>query len=227
MHALLLAAVLTGTGPGTEPAALAPQTAAQLAPSLQTGSLILSKGDCLAVKVFTASPYTHVAVVVIEDGTPLVYDSMNGTGVRRLPLKQYLATQTPGIIHVFHPRRRLTREQKEQLRAHLESRLGTPYAIRHHLTGERSDGLHCAEYATDALMAARLIHANEPPKVSPASLVEGITTHRIYDDGRTIELAAEPAPTPKGSNWCHQLWIDTKVCTASCCSQLSAWFLCR
>ncbi|QDU37195.1 hypothetical protein Mal4_15040 [Maioricimonas rarisocia] len=225
MHALLLAAVLTGTG--ADPAPLPPQTAAEIAPTLQTGSLIFSKGDCLAVKVFTASPYTHVAVVVVEEGTPHVYDSMNGTGVRRLPLKEYLATQAPTVIHVYHPRKRLTREQEEQLRAHLQSRIGTPYAIRHHLSGKRADGLHCAEYATDALMSAGLIHAHRPPKVSPASLAEGVTIHHIYDDGRTIELEVESVPPPKGSNWCHQLWIDTKVCTSNCCSKLSSWFLCR
>lgn len=203
------------------------ETAAELAPQLQTGSLLFNQGDCLAIRVFTASPYTHVAIVVIEDGEPIVYDSQNGIGVRRQTLHEYLVSQSPDALHVFHPRRPLTAEQGRVLAAYLESQLGRPYSVKHHLTGRRAEGVHCSEYVTDALMSIELLHADRPPKVSPASLVTGITEGQIYNSGRTIDLAPPDAPEPEGMNRCERLWFDTKVCFGSCCDKLSGWFLCR
>ena len=94
-------------------------------------------------------------------------------------------------------------------------------------SGDRSDaGVHCAEYATDALMALQLIHAERPSKVSPSSLADGIVLHQVYTSGETIDLEF-PAEKVAGANWCEQLWIDTKLCCTRCCRQLTAWFLCR
>src|SRR5690606_25692047 len=69
--------------------------AASITPELQTGTLLFSEGDCLAIRVYTASPYTHVALVCVEEGEPFVYDSMNGVGVRRLSLAEYFVRESP------------------------------------------------------------------------------------------------------------------------------------
>jgi hypothetical protein len=234
MYALLLAVALAG-GSGRDaeapPAAdviIAPDFAAErIAAQLQTGSLLFSEGDCLAIKVYAGGPYTHVALAVIENNTPIIYDSMNGCGVRKQPLAEYLVTQAPDSVTLFQPREPLTVDQAAQLRCALESRLGTHYAVWHHLSGERSqDGVHCSEYATDALMAIGLVHAERPPKVSPSSLADGIALHDVYTQGETISLLV-PIPEEVGDNWCEQLWIDTRLCCSNCCRQMSAWFLCR
>jgi hypothetical protein len=201
--------------------------AASLTSQLQTGTLLFSEGDCLAVRVYTASRYTHVAVVCIENGGPFVYDSMNGVGVRRLRLAEYFASQSPHEIHVLHPCRPLTAEQGSQLQAYLSSQLGRPYSIHHHLSGKRADGLHCSEYATDALMSVGLITAQRPPKVSPASLSTGITHSGISAAGGTVTLDPPAAPQEPAANRCHQWWLDTKQCTIICCNKLSGWLLCR
>jgi hypothetical protein len=179
------------------------------------------------VKVFTASSYTHVATVVLCDGEPIVYDSMNGVGVRKLPLQDYLASQAPDRVHLFHPHRPLTESEQKAFQAYLDSRLGTPYAVLHHMTGQRCEGVHCAEYVTDALQEIRWLKATSPPKVSPASLAQGIEQGNVYHAGPTIELAPNLQPVPSGETRCEQLWIDTKLCTQRCCRQLSRWFLCR
>jgi hypothetical protein len=196
-------------------------------PRLQTGTLLFSRGDCLAVRVYTASPYTHVAAVVVTVNGPMVYESANGAGVRKLPLKDYLTVQVPDCVQVVQPRRPLTPEQGRAFEAALESRLGTPYAVHHHLTGQRCEGLHCSEYVTDALMSIELIRAERPPKVSPASLLTGITTGKVYESGELFELVPPPAPRPTGTNRCHRLWLETSRCLATCCDQLRGWFLCR
>ncbi len=217
------------TPPTLTPAAIVAlrQTTDDLRPQLQTGSLLFNAGDCLAIRVYTASPYTHVAIVVLEEGQPFVYDSMNGAGVRKLTLADYLMTQCPDELHVYHPSRSLTQEQGRGLVTYLDSQLGRAYAVHHHATGRRAAGVHCAEYVTDALMSIGLLHAERPSKVSPASLRTGITSVGIYASTKTFTLALPVEPAPNGANRCHQLWIDTKQCVDQCCDKMTGWFLCR
>ena len=203
------------------------RAATALEEQVQTGTLLFNRGDCLAIKVYTKSPYTHVAAVVVEQGRPYVYDSMNHVGVRRLPLNQYLASQRPDVIHVFQPVKPFSRRRAKSFRQALDSQIGRPYAIKHHLTGKRSKGLHCSEYVTDALQSARLIKAKRPPKVSPASLVAGITNSDLYRPSQMIRVKEPEPPIERGENWCEQAWIDTKLCTSRCCKQLRRWFLCH
>ncbi len=203
------------------------QSAAELAPQLQTGSLLFNEGDCLAIRVYTASPYTHVAIVLIEDGQPFVYDSMNGSGVRKQSLAVYLISQSPDELHVYHPSQALTEEQGRGLAKYLDGQLGKGYAVHHHVTGRRADGIHCSEYVTDALMSIGLLHAERPSKVSPASLQTGITTTGIYESSGTVNLSTPSIAPPKGAHRCHQMWIDTKRCIGHCCDKMSGWFLCR
>lgn len=224
MHALLAVVLVTAsieTYPSHDKAAAA------LAPRMQAGTLLFSDGDCLAVKVFTGSPYTHVAGVVVEDGAAWVYDSQNGVGVRKLPLTDYLAVTRPDELHVLQPTDAFNDERSAQFRKHLEAQLGRPYAVKHHLTGDRCDGLHCAEYMTDSLIAADLIEAERPPRVSPASLRSGLLKHQLYVEAETVRvLAPEPERAP-GRNWCHELWLDAKDCCASCWGGFRRCVLCR
>jgi hypothetical protein len=225
----LVMALLAGCG-GSEPATVYPSIAAaaeELADELTTGTLLFSEGDCLAVRVYTSSPFTHVSLVVRTDAGVQVYDSTSGIGVRKLPLAEYLAAQAPQVMHVHRPLHAVTADQSATLIAYLDSQLGRPYAIDHHLSGERCEGLHCAEYATDALMSIGVMQAERPAKVSPASLREGITRFAVYDAGHTVELPANMEPPVVADNACHQMWLDTCACCSSCCDQLSAWFLCE
>jgi hypothetical protein len=203
------------------------QAHAQLAEQVQTGSLIVSRGDCLAVKVYSASRFTHVATVVVHDGCVFCYDATGGAGVRKQTLAEYLDGQHEASLHPFHPSKPLTEKQVAKLESHLESQLGRPYAIKHHLTGGRAEGLHCSEYATDALIAAGLLRANDPARVSPASLVEGVLKANLYEESDTLQLAPELPPRPESESWCYQLWFDTRQCTYRCYCKLWAWFCCK
>ncbi|MGC1274366.1 MAG: hypothetical protein WBC44_11720 [Planctomycetaceae bacterium] len=225
MHPLLLVAALAATptstfsSPGCAAAALSGQVA--------TGSLLVSEGDCLAVKVFTGSPYTHVAGVVVEEGRAFVYDSQNGVGVRKQTLENYLASIRPDELRLLNPTEAFDEDQAQEFRGHLEGELGRPYAVRHHLTGERCDGVHCAEYVTDALMAADLVKAKQPPRVSPASLRAGLLRHHLYDESQSITIAESELERAAGDNWCEEIWLDTKDCCASCWSGFRRCVLCR
>jgi hypothetical protein len=227
MNSAILA-LLIATSPAELPEETRQKAICEIVESSQTGSLLFSQGDCLAVKAYTNSPYTHVATIIYDDhGTPIVYDSMNGPGVRKMTLKDYIAEQAPDEVQLFHPKRPFTKKEGACYRDHLESQLGRPYAVQHHITGKRAKGIHCSEYVTDALVEIDWLKVNRASRVSPASLVEGITTHAIYSTGRTIELPViiEPIPEPVGR--CARLWLETKTCTVACCEKMSGWIFCR
>ena len=178
------------------------QAATEVGRDLLTGSLLVSSGDCLAIKTFTGSPYTHVGMVVLRRGQPFVYDSTGGYGVRCQTLENYLRWLGPHPVAVYQPLDGRVAKQSDQLEQYLDAQLGRPYAVTHHLTGERCDGVHCAEYLTDALMEIRLISAKQPPRVSPGSLVSGLTKHGLYAAGPGWVIQEPPAP-PRES-WCSR-----------------------
>lgn len=225
MHSLLLLILTCGEPAGVTPCPA--ETVACVAAGLKTGDLIFSRGDCLAVRVFSGSPYTHVAGIVVRNGQATVYDSMNGVGVRKTPLSDYLGLQTPSQIQVVRLVRPLTVRESTAFEAYLDSQLGRPYAIRHHLTGDRGDGVHCAEYMTDALMAARRIHADRPARVSPGSLREGLTEGGVCVAGVEVDLPEQVVPEPAGTTWCQRTWNGTVSCCRSCGAQVRRWVLCR
>lgn len=223
-----LIALIIATAPAEVPENPQAEAIAQIEESAETGALLFSKGDCLAVRAYTNSPYTHVATIVCsEDGSLVVYDSMNGPGVRKMSLADYLSDQCPDEVQVFKPRRSFNENETSEFQSHLESQLGRPYSVKHHLTGKRCDGLHCAEYVTDALVEIDWLKVKNPPRVSPASLVKGITLHEVYVEGPRIEVPADLEPIPEPEGRCARLWLETKICVNKCGQQFSRWFLCR
>lgn len=194
---------------------------------VQTGTMLFSRGDCLAVKVFTGSSVTHVAIVCHEPEGFYVYDAVPATGVRRQTLDEYLKTIAPDEVRVAHPARSMTEAESKQLQEYLNSQIGKPYAVLHHSTGQRCEGVHCAEYLTDSLISIGWLTAKSPPRVSPGSLLEGVTQSKIYELGPTWSVAREEPPPQIGRNCCEQMWIDTKECCQGCCNKLSRIFLCR
>ena len=231
MNVLLLLA-LSGASPSASAikdvqVASIQEAASELSPKLQTGTLLVSQGDCLAVRIYTQSRFTHVAAVVLRNGRPFVYDAGNGVGVRCQTLENYLRTQSPDELHVFQPNRPLKADRKKQFEGWLDGQLGRPYAVSHHLSGERGDGVHCAEYISEALGKCGVISVKNPVRVSPASLVKGITTHNVYAQSETFHVVAPvPEPVPP-STWYGHAWQSTKVCTATCMSKFRRCVLCQ
>ncbi len=229
MWSVVVAITMSCCGPSADANTPAPAEAviAAIRQDLQTGSLIFSQGDCLAVKIFSQSSYTHVGGIVIKDGEPIVYDSMNGVGVRKTPLSEYLRQQTPSTVHLFHPRTPFSMEKAGAFEQHLECQIGRSYAVKHHLTGERCEGLHCSEYMTDALIAAETISAKQPSKVSPGSLLEGILTTNLYCEGNRTELKITESPLPENCPWYQRAWNRTASYCSGGATQVRRWVLCR
>ena len=197
-----------------------------LQPQVQTGTLLVSKGDCLAVQAYTKSPFTHVGAVVMRDGQPFVYDACKSTGVRCSTLANYLKAQIDHEVHVLQPRTEFSEDGAGEFARRLDSQLGRPYSVRHHLTGESVNGVHCAEYVTDALASCHVLRVQNAANVSPASLVLGVTRAKVYSPLQTIRIDRQVTPEPRAASWYGRLWQDTKSCTTNCYRQTRAWFVC-
>ena len=166
----------------------------ELTPTLQTGTLLFSRGKSLTVKVISGSSYTHVAAVVVDQAGVNVYDAMRKVGVRCLSLRNHLISQEGDQIEVCQPRHRLSDEQAIVFRATLTRQIGRPYAVFHHITGYRCDGVHCSEYVTDALSEAQIVTAERPPRVTPASLRDSVLGYELYSAETTVRYSAPIEP---------------------------------
>ena len=223
----ILVAAFVIAGPNFRPIEVpADQAGTALASTVQTGSLLVSEGDCVAVKVFTGSPYTHVAAVVIRNGDPFVYESANGVGVRCRTLASFLAAQENTEVHIFHPHERFSPSRATQFEKALDSRLGQPYAVMHHMTGERGEGVHCSEYVTDALVECNILRAKQPARVSPASLLQGLLQAELYHETTVVKLAPVCRTVSQDAGWCTRIWLDTKNCTHRCYLKMRGWSCC-
>lgn len=227
MTSMLIAAVVFSAATAEIELVTPADATARLEREVATGSLIVSRGDCLAIKVYSASLYTHVGAVVVREGEIYVYDAMNGCGVRKQLLCDYVAGLNDAAIHPFHLCAPMSEVQARRFERHLEAQLGRPYAIKHHLTGTRSAGLHCSEYVTDALIAADLLRADRPSRVSPASLVTGVLTAEVHRQADTMQLLPETPATPEFDSWIDRCWFETCQCTGTCYRKLWAWFCCK
>jgi hypothetical protein len=196
-------------------------------PELPTGSLIFSQGDCLAVQIFTQSLFTHVGVVVRDGSQTMVYDAMHGHGVRKTPVEQYLNTLIPCDVHLALPVQPLTADEEARLRGHLERELGRPYSIRQHLTGAPCAGVHCSEYATEALIAAGRLTAVQPARVSPGSLREGLLAKGAFTDDGPYPFGPPLLPISAQETRCERWYRETAECCDNFCSFWNRSVLCR
>ncbi len=227
MKFLLVTLALLGD-PAAAPSPLPAATVQEIAATVQTGSILASQGDCLAVRVYSLSSYTHVAGVVMQNGQPFVYDTVPGTGVRRLPLGDYLISQQPTQLQLLHPTKPFSEKQAAEFEKHLNGQLGRPYDVKHFATGRRCRGLHCSEYMTDGLIASQHLVAENPARVSPSELITSLTEHHIYTTGATHVLPEPPAPpVPESKTWYGRAWQGTKECSYDCWTQTKRWFCCK
>jgi hypothetical protein len=80
---------------------------------------------------------------------------------------------------------------------------------------------------TEALYKCGLIKVKNPAKVSPASLVKGITINNVYLQTKTVHIIAPIREPTLSSTWYEQAWRCTKTCTATCMSKFRRCVLCQ
>ena len=206
----------------------APQATSALGESLTPGTVIFSKGACLYVTAYTGSDITHVGIVADdENGQPVVFDSMKGSGVRSSSVAAYLEEMKDAELLIYRPVEPLAKPDRDRLRLALSDDLGRPYDVAHYLTGRPSEGLHCSEYVTETLSEVGYLRSGRPSDVAPGQLADGISMMRRWGDVERIQLI-EPDPVkPTGLSCCESFWWDTKECVSETGDWFSGVFFCR
>jgi hypothetical protein len=195
--------------------------------NLQTGDLVFTRGNhyvLMGLINFTEvatkasdSQFSHVGVVVVEDGAPVVYDASD-LGVRKRPFDRYVTQygfQQVSIRRLIPSHYHLLPTVVEYLRAHEAANTSFDH---HFATGDQE--VYCTELVVEAfgrggvevcertkLSSLPGIDSISPTTISLATMVTGLTTDsEIYCIGNPdYGLIATPLyrellpPTPISS----------------------------
>ncbi len=197
------------------------------APAVQDGSLLFLENSNLFVELYTGDGITHVAVVLHEDGVAYVYEATPGE-VRRVTLDEYYAALSrinqrranDRKIRVWlaQPAEPYSARQLAALRTWLDSQLGRRYSVKSYVRGH-SDGIHCAEYAAQALCRAARLDLTRCQDESPGSLFEKVKP--LSRPLAVIQLE-EPAEPPSWRQQSTAQWnVFANWCSWSCWESLT------
>ncbi|MGE8657183.1 MAG: YiiX family permuted papain-like enzyme [Achromobacter sp.] len=119
--------------------------AAGAEPRVQTGDLVFQQSrsaQSLAIQQATHSPYSHMGMIVLRQGTPYVLEA--AATVSYTPLAQWAAQGEDGkyVVKRLRDASRLTPETREQLASTGARYLGKPYDAAFGWSDER---IYCSE----------------------------------------------------------------------------------
>ena len=148
---------------------------------IRDGSLLLASGGHAAVRIYTRSPYSHVAIIFRERGRYWVYEANPDHGVRRIPLDVLLRTDQGDRVKLWlsQPRRKLSQDQVRRMHAYAKSQLGRPYSIQSLIPGRLAEGVHCSELVSRILSVGGIRVGNHHSSVMPVEIVNALVG-RLY-----------------------------------------------
>lgn len=179
--------------------------------SLDDGSLIFLENCHYFVERYTQAPIGHVAVAVVDGNDTWIYEATPGR-VRRLTWADYRSElakinadrhrrkKDPIVAWVLEPEENLSEDESASLESYLESQLDRRYSVRGILRGKPSDGVHCAELASQAMNATGRYSIEDCHKQSPAALMD------IVRSNCQREYQASIAPPSPQESWCDRQW---------------------
>jgi hypothetical protein len=184
------------------------------------------------VERYTNAPIGHVAVAVNEDQRTWIYEATPGK-VRRLTWDDYreeLAKLNSDrqrknkqeiVTWVLEPKAALSKQQATDLKTYLDNQLDRRYSVKGIVRGKTSDGIHCAELASQALNVAGLTDIDDCHKQTPAAVRD--TARAMCDPPYRASFAAQPAQ----ETWCDRAWRRwTNVAVMCRWSWGEAWRFC-
>lgn len=130
-------------------------TAADVAslPSLKTGDIVFqtdSSGQALAIIMASASPFSHVGIVHVDNkGQPIVWEAVGP--VKKTPLADWIAHGRGGRLQVMRFKTPLPATDWQKVFGWIKKQQGKPYDI--YFT-DGNDSFYCSELVHDALQAA-------------------------------------------------------------------------
>lgn len=118
----------------------------------QTGDVVFHEStsqQAAFLKLATGSRYTHMGVVVVEDGQTWVYEAVQP--VKRTPYDVWVDRGVDDHVVAMRPKKALTDQQQATLTAYVTSQLGKDYDA---LFAWTDDTMYCSELVYKAYAQA-------------------------------------------------------------------------
>lgn len=193
------------------------------------GALLFLENSNRIVEYVTGDDISHVAIVMRENGRPLVYEATPAE-VRRVELSQYYdeisqlnyRKREKVRVWVLSPQRVYEQSELDTMKEYLDSQLGRRYSVKNFVRGRPGDGIHCSELVANTLSRGGVVQLEKPYSISPGALYARV---KAFHD--------EPVPVvieevkPEGS-WCARCWKRWTSFTAWCAwSCYECWTFCQ
>jgi len=114
-----------------------------LAATAQDGDVIFQtsrSSQSEAIQLATDSPYSHVGIITIQDGKPMVYEAIST--VQATPLADWIRRGERGKYRLMRPRQPLTQGQIHAMKAVGRSHQQKPYDLRFDWSDNK---MYCSE----------------------------------------------------------------------------------
>lgn len=186
------------------------------------GTVLFVENSSFLVESVTAFETTHVAIIL--DGK--VYQA-EPPKVRTYTIAEYFGLiakdngKSQKCKTIFcQPKNAYKQEQIAAMRVFLEAEVGRRYSVKGYLKGNESDGTHCAQLVTEALVAADKVTADKPWMVSPGALRLSVEKF-CYTKGCYLVEKKKTNLARRFSDW---LYDKGTFCSWSC---YETWAFCR
>ena len=145
----------------------------------ENGALIYTENGSCLVSTYTNSTYSHVAIVLYEQGEPVVFEAKPG-GVTKSTYERYLKAATaakltdgkPVSLWLMNPRHAYTNQESSKMLDLANQRIGTPYSVIPTITGRNQTTLQCAQYVSTILQTTPRFWFKAPKYQTPATLLK-------------------------------------------------------
>lgn len=117
--------------------------AGALAAPVQDGDIVFQTSHSAqseAIHLATGSPFSHVGIITIQDGEPLVFEAVGP--VKTTPLKRWIARGVGGKYRLMRPRIPLSTAQLGAMERIGRDHLGKAYDLRFEWSDEK---MYCSE----------------------------------------------------------------------------------
>lgn len=130
---------------------------------VQNGDIILQtsqSSQSKAIQIGTHSPYSHVGIIYLENGKPMVFEAIKT--VRLTPLDQWISRGEGNKYTLMRPKKSLSADQLQKMKQVGETYAGKPYDIKF---AWEDDTLYCSELVWKIYQEGAGIKLSSPRKM--------------------------------------------------------------
>jgi hypothetical protein len=165
------------------------------------GSLIVLRDSNVLVSGYTQSSWTHVAMILEDDGQSWVFESAPGF-VRKIPLVEFLLrvapSGSPGTAHAqrvyyLSPKKPFSAGEILAMKEFAVRQIGRRYSVKGILRGQSVEGMSCAQFVAATLQQTGRIRFPQTFNQTPSSVLQH--TRELYTGMSPVRMTGgRPEP---------------------------------